>query len=152
MSKSFAARLQSTRKVTWIDRYIFDRHELWSYLMAADIYTMPSRDEGFAVAPLEAMACGLPVVASDARGVLDVFPRGEADGGVIVPRENAPALARALIRLIDHPTFASTLGETGRRRVEKEFSLEAVGQQLRSLLFGAETAGSTVVTVKNANK
>ncbi len=97
------ARLQSSRKVTWIDRYVFDRHELWSYLMAADIYTMPSRDEGFAVAPLEAMACGLPVVASNARGVLDVLPRAEADGGVIVPRENAPALARALTRLIDDP-------------------------------------------------
>ena len=142
-------RLQSSRKVTWIDRYVFDRHELWSYLMAADIYTMPSRDEGFAVAPLEAMACGLPVVASDARGVLDVLPRAEADGGVIVPCENAPALARALIRLIDDPTLASTLGATGRRRVENEFSLEAVGQQLRRLLLVAETAGPSVLTAKN---
>jgi glycosyltransferase involved in cell wall biosynthesis len=133
-------RLQFSRKVTWIDRYVFDRHELWSYLMAADIYTMPSRDEGFAVAPLEAMACGLPVVASNARGVLDVLPRGEADGGVIVPRENAPALAKALTRLIDDPALASRLGATGRRRVENEFSLEAVGQQLRQLLFGTETA------------
>jgi len=137
------ARLQSSRKVTWIDRYVFDRHELWSYLTAADIYTMPSRDEGFAVAPLEAMACGLPVVGSDAPGVIDVLPRGEADGGIILPRENAPALAKALTRLIDDPILASTLGATGRRRVENEFSLEAVGRQLRRLLLGADAADPT---------
>jgi glycosyltransferase involved in cell wall biosynthesis len=130
------ARLRSSRKVTWIDRYVFDRHELWSYLMAADIYVMPSRNEGFAIAPLEAMACGLPVVASDAPGVIDVLPRGEADGGMIVPRENAGALARALSLLIDDPMLASALGATGRRRVENEFSLQVVGERLRQFVFG----------------
>jgi starch synthase len=142
----FRGRLGASRKVTWIDRYVLDRHELWSYLVAADIYTIPSRREGFAVAPLEAMACGLPVVASDARGVIDVFPRGEADGAIVVPRENAEALAEGLTRLIDHPPLASALGAIGRRRVDHEFSLQAVGQRLRQFVFGTTMPGTRRVS------
>jgi len=134
-------RLQSSTQVLWIDEYVFDRSRLWSYLIAADIYVMPSRREGFAVAPLEAMACGLPIVATDAVGVIDALPQGEKDGGIIVRKEDAPALAGALIRLIDNPLLASALGAIGRRRVEDEFSLHAVGQRLRKFIFGTEMPG-----------
>jgi glycosyltransferase involved in cell wall biosynthesis len=128
-------RIASSRKVTWIDRYVFDRRELWSYLHAADVYTIPSRREGFAVAILEAMACGLPVVATDAPGVVDVIPRGEADGGLIVPRESAGALARALMRVMDDRDLAERLGRLASQRVQTEFSLAVVGAKLRNFLF-----------------
>ena len=128
-------RLESSHKVRWIDEYVLDRRQLWSNLAAADIYTIPSRYEGFAVAVLEAMASGLPVVASDAPGVADAFPRSEADGGIIVPRDNVPALAAALLRLVDDPDLARGLGAVAKRRIESEFSLEIVGQKLRRFLF-----------------
>ena len=128
-------RVDSSDRVLWIDRYVFDRTQLWSYLSAADVYTIPSRYEGFAVAVLEGMACGLPVVASDAEGVADALPRGEADGGIIVPREDPAALADAILRLLEQPEAARRLGDVARRRMERDFSLEAIGQRLRGFMF-----------------
>ncbi|MFP5270917.1 glycosyltransferase family 4 protein [Coleofasciculus sp.] len=121
--------------VIWINEYILDRRAIRNYLAAADLYTLPSRHEGFPVAPLEAMACGLPVVATDAPGVPDILEKGELSGGLIVPREDATALALALGRVLDDPAWRCELGKRARHRVETSFSLEAVGKQLRDFLF-----------------
>lgn len=120
--------------IRWIDRYITDRDVLWRYLAAADIATLPSRREGFAVAAVEAMACGLPVVAADAKGVVDALGEEEEKAGIIVPREDPVALAAALGRLIADETLASSMGARGRLRAEERFSLDIVGDQLRRFL------------------
>jgi starch synthase len=99
------------------------------------LYTIASRHEGFAVAILEAMACGLPIVASDSPGVIDVIPRGPIDGGLIVPAADATALAGALLRVFDDPDLAANLRACARRRVQADFSPRVVGDRLRQLLF-----------------
>jgi glycosyltransferase involved in cell wall biosynthesis len=129
-------RVKSTPRVRWIDRYIHDRRELWAYVCAADVHTLPSRNEGFAMAPLEAMAAGLPVVATDAPGVADLLRGGEEDGGIMVPREDPVALAEALTRLLDDDDLARELGARARRRAERVYSLEVVGSSLRRFMFG----------------
>jgi starch synthase len=105
------------------------------YLSAADVYTLPSRHEGFPVAPIEAMSCSLPIVATDAPGVPDILPDGELSGGIIVPREDSTALAQALGSILDNPTWGQELGKRARDRAETAFSLEAIGQQLREFLL-----------------
>jgi starch synthase len=120
--------------ILWIDQYVLDRAVMKRYLCAADVYTLPSRHEGFPVAPLEAMACGLPAVACDAPGVSDIFEEGELSGGLIVQREDAPALAQALGRLLDDEEFRHLLAARAYRRVEEHFSPKVVGTQLRSYL------------------
>lgn len=122
------------RGVTWLDEFVHDRDTLRGYLSAADVYAFASRHEGFPVAPLEAMACGLPVVAADAQGLPDILAGGEADGGILVPRGDAAALAVALGRLLDDEPLARELGRRARRRAEACFSYEAVGPQLRAFL------------------
>ena len=126
--------LRERERVRWIDRYISDRAELWRYLSAADAYTLPSRSEGFAVAPLEAMACGLPVVAADVSGVRDLLGDGERAAGIVVPREDPTALAAALERVLLDRAIGPRLGARGRQRVRDTYSLTVVGHQLRAFM------------------
>jgi starch synthase len=124
------------RGVIWLDEFVNDRTVIQRYLSAADVYTLASRQEGFPVAPIEAMACGLPVVAADAPGVPDILEGGEVSGGIVVPREDATALALALGRVLDDEAWARELGKRARCRVKQYFSPETVGKQLRDFLLG----------------
>jgi glycosyltransferase involved in cell wall biosynthesis len=118
--------------VRWEDRFVLDRDLLWQYLSAADIATSASRKEGFSVSIIEAMACGLPVVATDVSGVAEAL--GDPPAGVIVPPEDATALADAFGHLLDDDSLRKTLGDRARRRAEEEFSFDAVGSRLRAFM------------------
>jgi glycosyltransferase involved in cell wall biosynthesis len=135
----FARRLAATglSSVRWRSEYVSDRVELLTYQSAADIFVLPSRHEGFPVAPIEAMTVGLPVVAADAPGVADIFSDGESSGGIVVPREDAAALAEALGNLIDDRDRCLAMGRHARAAVEARFALEPVGAQLATFLFPA---------------
>jgi starch synthase len=120
--------------VRWHDRYELDRTVMRRYLSAADLYVLPSRIEGFPVAPLEAMACGLPVVGSDIPAMSSIIEHGSASGGLIIPREDPRALAETIQRLLDSPDLCRELGRSARRNVEARFSIESVGRQLDEML------------------
>lgn len=133
---AFARLLQERApdRLTWISSYVTDRPQMRRWLSAADAYLTTSRVEGMPVAPLEAMACGLPVVSSDAHGLPDIFAAGEEHGGIIAAREDAGAIVTALERLASDPNHRSRLGDAARRRVEKHFSIPAVGAALSRFL------------------
>ena len=126
--------------VLWIDKFLHDCTAIRLYLSAADVYTFASRHEGFPVAPIEAMSCGLPVVAANTPGVTDIFEGGEASGGLVVPPGDGVAFSLALQRLLGNETFAAELGKRARRRADARFSLGEVGEQLRSFLFKSGAA------------
>ena len=121
-------------RVTWHSRYTTDRAELRTWLSAADVYLTTSRVEGMPVAPLEAMALELPVVCTDAHGLPEIFDSGEASGGLMVARDDVPAIAAALTRLANDAALRCTLGRASRLRVESAFSLESVGSSLAAFL------------------
>jgi Glycosyltransferase len=104
-----------------------------TWLSAADIYVTASRVEGMPVAPLEAMACGLPVVATDAQGLPEILEQGEESGGIIIQQEDAGQLAEAVNRMRD-PHLRARLAANALRRAEQGFSIDTVGRQLKALL------------------
>ena len=136
LSRLLAAK--RVQGVEWLNRWAHDRNLLRRYLSAADAYVFPSRNDAFGIAVIEAMACGLPVVAASAQEIPDIVPDGENSGGLVVPTEDAMALSAAIKRVLDKPQYAFELGKNARRRVEATFSMEAVGNQLRHFLIGNE--------------
>ncbi|MEH1806173.1 glycosyltransferase family 4 protein [Nostoc sp.] len=133
--------------VSWLNEFVSDRNVIQQYLSAANVYTLPSRQEGFPVAPIEAMACSLPVVAADAPGVCDILERGEVSGGIVVPREDSTALALALGRILDDEAWGRELGKRARCRVESCFSPETVGKQLRDVLLTQSLQNKDVIVI-----
>jgi glycosyltransferase involved in cell wall biosynthesis len=120
--------------VFWIDYYIRDQALMRTWLSAADVYVMASRHEGFPVAPLEGMACGLPVVATAVSGIAEIMGDEAPLPGITTPIADVAALARALERLLDDIKLSQDLGFRATRRAQ-DFSLLSVGTQLRTFLM-----------------
>ncbi|MEU8674782.1 glycosyltransferase family 4 protein [Streptomyces sp. NPDC048560] len=92
------------------------------WLHAADVLVLPSRWEGMALAPLEGMACGRPVVMSDVNGARESLPPGH-DVHCLVPPENPAALAAALTTLLTDPALRDELGRTARTHTRSVFDV-----------------------------
>lgn len=87
------------------------------------------------------MACGLPVVAAAAPGVVDILPYGEASGGIVIPVGDAQALEDALGRVLDDDDLRSRLASRARPRVAEFASLDAVGSRLSAFLSDRSVTG-----------
>ncbi|MFK0018008.1 glycosyltransferase family 4 protein [Streptomyces sp. NPDC090798] len=87
-----------------------------SWYQAADLVVLPSRWEGMALAPLEAMACGRPVVLTDVDGARESLPPGLGTRCLVPARAPGP-LARAICALLADPPLRASLGHQGRRHV-----------------------------------
>jgi glycosyltransferase involved in cell wall biosynthesis len=113
-----AAQLGIAPRITfsgWQDRAVIaERYR------AADLFVFPSRDEGMPNVVLEAMASGLPIVATAIAGSEELVREGE--NGHLVPTENAPALTDALARLIAQPETRRAMGRASRERIEREYT------------------------------
>jgi glycosyltransferase involved in cell wall biosynthesis len=107
------------------------------YLAAADVVVLPSRREGLPITLLEALALGRGVVASAVGGTPTVIHDGQT--GWLVPPEDEPALARAILEAAADPEEAARRGAAGRELVRHEFGLDAMLDRLEELL--CETAG-----------
>ncbi|MBI4635717.1 MAG: glycosyltransferase [Candidatus Rokubacteria bacterium] len=113
-------------------------------LAAADLFVLPSEEEGMPGAVLEAMAMGLPVVATAVGGVPEIVVDGET-GMLVAPRQPT-ALAEAMGRVLEDPALAGRVGCLGRRRVVEEFSIErsvALTEKLYARLAGGLRCSAT---------
>ena len=109
------------------------------FLRAADAFVLPSRSEGMPNALLEAMAHGVPAIATDVPGTRQVI--GHPPAGLLVPSGDEAALGAAISRLLADDRLAGELGAAGRQRVEGSFSVEAT-VAAHERLYEAMLAGS----------
>ncbi|MFD5799139.1 glycosyltransferase [Streptomyces diastatochromogenes] len=111
---------------------------------AADLVVLPSRWEGMALAPLEALACGRPVVLTDVDGARESLPPALA-ARCLVPPEDPEALAGTVAALLPDAPLRASLGDQGRRHVRSTHDVrhtaERVADLYRVLLGAAERTG-----------
>jgi len=111
--------------------FLGQRQDVPDLLQAMDIFVLPSYSEGVSLALLEAMAAGLPVIATAVGGTPEVVTDGVT--GLLIPPRDAAALAGALERLLGDPAGARQLGENARRHVREHFSLERLGREINEI-------------------
>lgn len=109
-------------QVTW--RRDVDYHEIVDVLAQADVFVLPSRNEGFPLALLEAGAMGLPVVATAVGGTPELIRHQK--NGLLVPPDNTESLAKALDYMIKNPVQAAELGHELQEIVSTKFSWRAM--------------------------
>lgn len=114
--------LARDRGVADVVEFAGHRDDIPAELREADVFVLPSRSEAFPNSVLEAMAAGLPVVASAVGGLLDLVEHGRT--GLLVPPADPEALADALHRLYAEPARAHALGDAARREAGLRYSFE----------------------------
>lgn len=106
------------------------RADVPALLPAFDVFTLPSRYEGLPVAIVEAMVCGVPVVATAVNSVPDVVRPGET--GLLVPPQRPDLLAAAIAHLLDRPDEAARLAGAARAQVDHRYGMCALADALEA--------------------
>jgi glycosyltransferase involved in cell wall biosynthesis len=115
-------------------RFLGEIGDIPGLLGRARFFVLPSQTEGISLTILEAMARGLPVLATDVGGNPEVIQSGGT--GLLVPAKDPPALADAMQRLWNDPLEGASLGQAGRRRVEEHFDVRRMIAQYERLYQG----------------
>ena len=104
------------------------------YLKAADLYVSPSSTEGLSLSLLEALSCGLPVLATSVGGARDVIQHNV--NGYLIPPEDLSSLKNGLLTLLGDEALRTKLGQGGRQRIISDYSLDSVADKLSDLYTG----------------
>ena len=108
--------------------------DVFSVLLTADVFVLPSLHESSPNALIEAMGIGMPCIASDVGGIVDLI---EAEkNGVRVPPQDPGALATALHRMLAEPDFASALGRNARATIQMKFNSTESLRKLEEIYQG----------------
>jgi glycosyltransferase involved in cell wall biosynthesis len=118
------------RRSSLAGRFLFlgERRDVPALLPGFDVFAMASRYEGLPCALVEAMTCGIPVVATAVNAVPEVVIPGRT--GLLVPPADPTSLARALAYLLDHPDERTRLARAARVQLGDRFSAAALGRDL----------------------
>jgi glycosyltransferase involved in cell wall biosynthesis len=134
-SEDYFSHLKKKLSENLADRVTFYKYIPYSKLIklyhSADIFVFPSVwDEPFGMPIIEAMACGLPVIATRGGGIPEFVEDGKT--GVLVERGDTGSLAKALLLLIRDQSFRESIGSAGRQRVFERFTWDRISEDLLS--------------------
>lgn len=108
-----------------------ERKDIPEIMRGLDCFVLPSLGEGISNTILEAMASGLPVIATAVGGNIELVSEGIS--GRLVPAADPSALAKAIVDLVQQPELAKSLGQQGRRQIEQRYSMAAMVQSYQQL-------------------
>lgn len=108
-------------------RFLGWRTDIPTIMVDCDVLVVPSLWEGFGLVTLEAMAFSKPIIASQVGALPEIVVSGQT--GLLVPPAEPKPLAEALIRLLDDSAYARMLGQAGRARLEKQFSVTRMAKE-----------------------
>ncbi len=111
------------------------RGDIAEILRALDIFVLPSLGEGVSNTILEAMASGLPVIATRVGGNPELVVENAT--GVLVPAANPEIMAQAMVNYVTQPILMRRHGEAGRMRIEREYSMDAMVRQYMAVYDAA---------------
>lgn len=103
-------------------------------LPAFDLHVLLSQNEGFGIATIEAMACGVPAVGTNVPGTADILR--DSDGGVLVPLDDAAQAADIIAALLADPVRRAQMGENARREMVASYTPEILKQRVRAFYEG----------------
>lgn len=112
-------------------RFLGFRSDVRQLLPNAEFFILSSLSEGLAISILEAMAAGLPVVATDVGGNREVV--GDGESGILVPSQQPEAMAAAMMKMHGDPERTRRMGLAARERVDREFNLRRVAERYEDL-------------------
>jgi glycosyltransferase involved in cell wall biosynthesis len=115
-------RLLREAKVDHLVWFAGERSDVPRFMHGLDCFVLPSLAEGISNTLLEAMACGLPVIATRVGANADLMEEGRC--GRLVPRADSEALAREILAYLADPALAGRYGRAARQIVEQRFTLD----------------------------
>lgn len=124
---SESVRALGLQDITWLAG---DRSDVPDLLRDMDIFVLSSRTEGLSNTILEAMATGLPVIATNVGGNSELV---DSNSGILVPSDSPRQLANAILSYVNSPTVRARYGQTGRQHVERKFSLHVMVNEYAAL-------------------
>ena len=101
---------------------------------AFDLHLLLSKNEGFGIATIEAMACGVPVVGTDVPGTRDILH--DSAGGLLLPLDDEEAACRAVAGLLRDPARRRRMGQQARLEAEQHYSMQRLERQLQQFYAG----------------
>lgn len=116
-------------------QFLGEKTDVLPYLQAADLFVLPSRRDNLPVALLEAMAGGLPSIATSVGGIPEVIEDGE--NGLLVPPDNPESLTKAIRRLIDDQRLQKKLGSNARQTAQDKFGLKIFRETVKNYFLNA---------------
>ena len=151
--QAYVAELTQLAISLGIERSVYflgARTNIAGILREFNLFALPSLSESFSLALVEAMAAGLPVIASDTGGMREVVVHRET--GILTPPDDPQALATAICRLLDYPEIAADYGQAGQQRAAAQFDLSVMMEKTlavyRNVLETAPADGTPNVRIE----
>lgn len=131
------ASLEADVKANGLDGMVYfggfsSQETVRNTLQESDVFVLPSFAEGVPVSLMEAMACGVPVIATNVGGVTELIEHGLS--GLVVAPSDEVALKKAISSYIDNPELRTNIRKSARNTVETDFNLQAEINKLEQLM------------------